>query len=90
MPLYLYRCRQGHQAQVIHRMLYSTGQVCGQCGGAMHRVPQAPRVNWNGSRAGQEPAPAIQQHVRDIERKRDEYRAQKEHYEQEKRRIGRD
>jgi hypothetical protein len=89
VPEYLYRCPANHQRLVEHRMLYSTGVAC-RCGLAMWRVPQAARVNWNGSRAGREPAPQVQQLIRTADARRDAYRANKEAYERDKRAIGRD
>ena len=89
MPVYLYRCHAGHETEVTHRMLYTTAVAC-LCGAVMARVPQAQRVNWNGSRAGSEPAPAVQALIRTAPARRDVYLKEKEAYEREKRRIGRD
>ncbi|HEY5989583.1 MAG TPA: hypothetical protein VIV12_24865, partial [Streptosporangiaceae bacterium] len=58
MPDYLYRDAAGHEREVRHRMLYTTGIVCA-CGAPMHRVPYAPRVNWNGNRAVSEIHPNV-------------------------------
>lgn len=89
VPEYLYRDAAGHERPLVHRMLYSTGVVC-DCGRAMHRVPRSPRINWNGSRAGQEPAADVQRLIADAPRRRDWFRAEKEKYEDDKRRLGRD
>lgn len=89
MPEYLYRDAAGHERAVVHGMLFTTGQVC-ECGLVMHRVPRALGINWNGSRAGQEPAAAVQRLIRDAPRRRDWFRQEKEKYEDAKRRIGRD
>lgn len=89
MPVYLYRCAEGHEAERVHRMLYSTGVVC-DCGAPMARQVQAPRVNWNGSRAGREPSAAVQRLIKTAPERRDVYLKEKANYEEEKRRIGRD
>lgn len=89
MPVYVYADSAGHQREVAHRMLYTTGVVCA-CGLAMHRVPQAALINWNGNRAVGGTGPAVLDRLRNQDRYRDEYRRKKDAYEAEKRRIGRD
>lgn len=50
---YVYRCSQGRNKVVEHRMLYSTGVICEECGETMWRVPQPVMVNWGGLRPSQ-------------------------------------
>ena len=80
MPIYLYRDLRGHEKERAHPMLYSTAVMC-RCGLRMWRVPQAAYINWNGSRAGQEPAPAVQELIRSAPRRRDAFLEQHEEHE---------
>jgi hypothetical protein len=81
MPRYLYADAHGHRRELSHRMLYTTGIVCFECGDAMHRVPQAPRINWNGNRAGYEPAPAVQELINTAPERKDKFLEMKEQHE---------
>lgn len=50
MPEYLYACDndKAHRVWLEHRMTDNPQVICPECGNGMHRVPLAPRVNWNG------------------------------------------
>lgn len=50
MAHYLYRCDEGHEREATHKMSIANFIIisCKECGGHMHRVPQAFSVNWGG------------------------------------------
>ena len=48
MGEYLYIDDEGHEVTITHRMLYTTGIICGTCGAEMWRRPQSPYVTWGG------------------------------------------
>jgi len=52
MGEYIYGCEdKSHPRQtIIHGMGEQIRVICLLCGKPMHRIPQAPRVNWNGLR----------------------------------------
>lgn len=82
MPEYVYRCFNGHEEIIARAMLDDSPVVCLYCGLGMHRRPQTIRVNWNGLKpSAGAPAPAIQQHLQDIDRKRDRYYERHESHE---------
>ena len=72
MPEYLYRCPDRHERDMVHRMAYGTAVVC-ECGMLMHRAIQPVRINWNGNRAGHEPAGDIQELIRTAPARKDEF-----------------
>ncbi len=80
MPLYIYKDRFGHISEIEHRMLYTTGIVCA-CGANMHRVPQAPRVNWSGDNSQHPLHPAIKRLIDTASQRRDQYLQEKEEHE---------
>lgn len=47
MPTYLYSDGK-HSQERTHGMLENPSVNCTICQAPMHRVPQVPRVNWNG------------------------------------------
>jgi len=72
MPEYLYRDPAGHELEMAHRMAYGTAVVC-ECGLPMHRVILPVSINWNGGRAGYEPAPDVQELIRTAPQRREEF-----------------
>ncbi len=78
MPLYIYRDENGHEREMVHRMLYGTAVVC-ECGATMHRVPQLHPINWGAFRA--ELHPRIKGLIDHAEENRDKYRKEKETHE---------
>lgn len=83
MPSYLYRDDDGHEVEAVHGMRDNPKIVCELCGAVMWRVPQKTRVNWNGNRAGQEPAPAVSELIRTAPKRRAEFERMKEQHERE-------
>lgn len=79
MPWYVYKDHAGHQIDLEHRMLYTTGVICA-CGLPMHRVIQPARINWNGNQAGREPSPAVQQLLATVPQRRDAFAKEKDYY----------
>ena len=49
MPLYDYRCDNGHTFEVMQRMSDSPLTECEQCGGPVQRVLHPPAVHFKGS-----------------------------------------
>ena len=49
MPIYEYRCENGHEFDVFQRMSDDALSVCQVCGGAAQRVLSAPAVHFKGS-----------------------------------------
>ena len=45
MPLYEYRCPQGHRLEVFHRMSESPAVACDVCGAATERVLSPPMIH---------------------------------------------
>ncbi|KPJ89946.1 MAG: hypothetical protein AMJ53_15260 [Gammaproteobacteria bacterium SG8_11] len=71
MPEYLYTDAEGHQVTKRHRMLYTTGIICDDCGGPMWRKPQPVAINWGGLAPSQgELAPELQRLTNESERQR--------------------
>jgi len=68
MPEYIYQCENKHQATVAHSMLEAPRPVCSVCGGLMHKRPQVLKF-----RIARDLSPAMEQHIRDVPRMRDEY-----------------
>lgn len=85
MPTYVYKCgRCGLRCEMSHRMLYTTGIMCDEDGGEMHRVPQILAVNWDGpkpSAGGMNPI--IADHIANVDRSRDEFAEEHERHERE-------
>jgi len=80
MPTYVYKCRaDGYVKEVLHRIGYSTGVTC-DCGELMHRVPQAPLVNWGGlpPHREHEVGPAARDLIDNYDRNREAYIAKQE------------
>lgn len=74
MPQYLYIDQFRHHVTLTARMGYTTGVICATCGAEMWRKPQAVSVTWGGLRPSQgELSHEIQDHIRDVDRKRDRY-----------------
>ena len=72
MPLYTYRCFNGHEQEIEEPMLSDAVYFC-FCGHEMKRKPQLVSVNWNGLKPSQGFIhPNIKQHIADSERYRDE------------------
>lgn len=72
MPLYVYRCADGHTQEIRHGMNNTLHFVCPTCGKSLARVPQAVSFNIRIEDAGQRNAKEINAH---LEAK---YRANKE------------
>ncbi|HEX8647179.1 MAG TPA: FmdB family zinc ribbon protein [Thermoleophilaceae bacterium] len=49
MPLYDYRCENGHTFEVMQRMSADPITVCQECGAPVQRVLHAPAVHFKGS-----------------------------------------
>ena len=49
MPLYDYRCENGHVFEVMQRMSEDPITVCQECGAPVQRVLHAPAVHFKGS-----------------------------------------
>ncbi|HEX8742366.1 MAG TPA: FmdB family zinc ribbon protein [Thermoleophilaceae bacterium] len=49
MPLYDYRCENGHTFEVMQRMSDDPITECEQCGAPVRRVLHAPAVHFKGS-----------------------------------------
>lgn len=86
MTIYVYQDTAGHKTEVNLRMSAADDAppvICRKCGAVMRRVPQAPRVNYNGDTSSHPLHPAIKQLINDAPRRRDQYA--KEHEEHERR-----
>jgi putative FmdB family regulatory protein len=71
MPTYVYGCSCGQRSEVVHGMLATVAVSCPNCGGTMHRIPQASRINWAGFRT--EKSPAVKQFLNGVEARREQY-----------------
>ena len=49
MPLYDYRCENGHRFEVMERMSAEPLTECTECGAPVQRVLHAPAVHFKGS-----------------------------------------
>jgi putative FmdB family regulatory protein len=49
MPLYDYRCENGHRFEVMERMSADPLTECTECGAPVQRVLHAPAVHFKGS-----------------------------------------
>ena len=49
MPLYDYRCENGHTFEVMQRMSEDPLTTCTECGAPVQRVLHAPAVHFKGS-----------------------------------------
>ena len=49
MPIYEYRCKKGHQFEVMQRMSEGPLSTCTTCGAPVQRVLHAPAVHFKGS-----------------------------------------
>jgi putative FmdB family regulatory protein len=49
MPIYEYRCEQGHTFEVLQRMSDDPVQACGTCEAPVERVFHPPAVHFKGS-----------------------------------------
>jgi putative FmdB family regulatory protein len=49
MPIYEYRCENGHEFEVFQSMSEDPVAVCVECGAACERVLSAPAVHFKGS-----------------------------------------
>jgi len=47
MPVYVYRCANGHEKEVTHSMKQDPSIICKVCGDVMKRKPQAFRWYMN-------------------------------------------
>jgi len=72
MPMYVYRCEDGHETEVRHGMLEVIHILCPVCGGRMNRRPQAFQFNFKIEDSGQRNAKEINAHLET------KYRANKE------------
>ena len=75
MPEYTYVCLNGHYETITEPMLFDGEHLCGICDAEMWRKPQAVNVVWNGlppHREG-ERGHELSQHLRDVDKNRDNY-----------------
>ena len=49
MPIYEYRCENGHEFDIFQRMTDDALTTCQVCGGSAQRVLSAPAVHFKGS-----------------------------------------
>ena len=49
MPIYHYRCENGHEFEVMQRMSDDALDTCGVCGAVASRVLFAPAIHFKGS-----------------------------------------
>ncbi len=49
MPIYEYRCEEGHELEVLQRMTEDSLSSCQECGAPARRVLFAPAVHFKGS-----------------------------------------
>ncbi|MBA2793976.1 MAG: FmdB family transcriptional regulator [Thermoleophilaceae bacterium] len=49
MPVYEYRCENGHEFEVLQRMTESSLTECTVCGAPVQRVFHAPAIHFKGS-----------------------------------------
>ena len=49
MPIYEYRCDNGHELEVLQRMSEDSLTSCQECGAPAQRVLSAPAVHFKGS-----------------------------------------
>ena len=49
MPVYEYRCEEGHEFEVIQRMSDEALTACEVCGSPAHRVLYAPAIHFKGT-----------------------------------------
>lgn len=63
MPLYVYRCANGHTQEIRHGMNNTLHFVCPTCGKSLARVPQAVSFNIRIEDAGQRKAKEINAHL---------------------------
>ena len=49
MPIYEYRCRNGHNFEVLQRMSDAPVEKCERCGAPVHRVFHPVAVHFKGS-----------------------------------------
>ncbi len=82
MPIYVYKDQNAHVCEMTHRMGYTTGVVCVSCGEPMHRVPQAPLVNWNGDNSRHPLHPTIKRLIDTAPQRRDQFYKEHEQHEQ--------
>ena len=59
MPIYVYRCADGHVQEIRHGMNSGAHFVCSMCGKSLARVPQAVSFNIRIEDAGQRKAKEI-------------------------------
>lgn len=84
MPDYIYKCAYNHYETQTHRMLYSTGIVCGVCNTDMRRVPQVVTVTWGGlAPSAGDMHPNIRGLINDAPEKRAEFDGIHEEHERE-------
>ena len=80
MPEYLYMCACGARLWISHQMDADPDIKCPQCQSTMWRKPQAHAVNWGGLKpSAGELAPAIKNHIDNIDQIREE--TDKKYYE---------
>lgn len=88
MPYYVYKCPEGHERTVLHKMSYEGDIGCNLCARKMHRVPQPFRVNWGGPAPSQwEIDPALKEHADNLDRGQAEYQEYKEKYYENRRNV---
>jgi putative FmdB family regulatory protein len=76
MPIYNYKCERGHEIEIEHSIsTLDHPRYCVKCTTKMHRVPQPPRVNWNGLPPHEADArpPVIQNFIDDATERRAKY-----------------
>lgn len=80
MPNYIYGCEKKHSQEVSHLMSENPAVICVKCQGAMHRIPQAVNVNWNGLPPHLEHNrnPSVSKFINSAQQRREKYLEKKE------------
>lgn len=74
--MYEYVDKQKHMRVVHHGMMENPEIICDVCLDKMHRLPQAPRVNWGGLPPhAQNRSPEIENWISNADRSREQFEA---------------
>lgn len=74
MPIYLYKCAQGHQVELSHGMGQTINVHCAVCGNTLRRVFTVPAIKGS---SFIEPSPAIKNFLSTSSERRDKFEAKK-------------
>lgn len=73
MPVYVYRCPDGHEREIIEPMDCDSPRFCELCSHRMWRKPQPFNVNWNGLKpSGGDISQEIRDTIESAPRRRDQ------------------